>query len=205
MASPKIFALRQDDGAGMTLTIRSVDLSGTGVGPFIPAADNEPERATYGAFLYGLVPPATPTDFVYLQGAGAKVMRLKSLILSGTATAATNIPVYLYKRTANYTGGVATTQSAGQHDTSDSASAATLKYFTTLPTGLGTGAIINGGRLNLAPAANGSIDRLMFQYAWMNDKAPVLRTSTDYLAINFGGLAWPSGGAIDVAFEWTEE
>lgn len=181
-----------------------IDLSGSGSGPFVPQSDNEPERATFGAFLSGIAPPATPTDWLYIQGS-SKVIRLKSLILAGTATAASNVIVNIFRRTAAYTGGTTTAVTTLGHDSNDGSATAAVKYFTVLPTGLGAGVLMHGGRLNLAPAANGSIDRLAFQYSWQNDKAPILRGTSQFLAINFGGIAWPAGGAIDIDMTWTEE
>lgn len=177
------------------------------LGPLIAGADNEPERATFGAFLYGLAPASgTMTDLFLMQGAAGKVIRVKSIILSGTATSATNVPVILYKRTTNQTGGTTTAVTRTAKDSADGTANMVLNHFGTgaAPTP-GTGAMVDGGRLNLAPSANGSIDRLMFQYSWQNEKAIVLRGASEWLAVNFNGVSTPAGVGIDFACTWTEE
>ena len=194
--------------------MRVVDVSGqasnAGVitqGPLVAAADNEPERATFGAFLYNLAPAsATLTDLFLMQGAAGKVIRVKSIILSGTASSATNVPVILYKRTTNQTGGTTTAVTRTAKDSADGAANMVLNHFGTgaAPTP-GTGTMVDGGRLNLAPAANGSIDRLLFQYSWQNDKAVVLRGASEWLAVNFNGTTTPAGVGIDFSCTWTEE
>lgn len=171
----------------------------------IPAADNEPERNTYRAFAFGLAPTGAVNDLVALGGSATKLIRLKGVIVSGTATAATNIGLYIFKRTAVYTGGTPTAITRVAADTTDPASTATLNhYVTAAPTG-GTGAMIDGCRLNIAPAANGSIDRFLFQYTWQNDKAPNLRGVTEFIGIGMNGVSMPAGGALDVALVWSEE
>ncbi len=90
-------------------------------------------------------------------------------------------------------------------DTTDPASTASLVHYATAGATAGAGAMIDGCRLNLAPAANGSIDRFLFQYTWQNDKAPNLRGVTEFLAVGLGGTSMPAGGALDVALVWSEE
>lgn len=171
----------------------------------VPAADNEPERPTYRAFSFGLNPSGTINDLVALGGAAGKLIRLKSVIVSGVATAASNIPIYLWKRTAAYTGGTPTAINKTSADTSDPASVASLNHYQAGMATPGAGAMIDGARLNIAPAANGSIDRFMFQYTWQNDKAPNLRSATEFIGVGLNGFTMPAGGGIDVSLCWTEE
>lgn len=177
-----------------------------GPGPYlVPAADNEPERNTYRGFVFGLTPSGSVNDLVTLGGADGTLIRLKSVIVSGTATTATNVPIFIFKRTAVYTGGTPTNITRVSADTTDPASVATLRHFAVAGATAGAGAMLDGGRLNLAPAANGSIDRLMIQYTWQNDKAPNLRSATEFLAVGLNGTSWPAGGQLDVSMTWTEE
>jgi len=183
-----------------------LDLSGAGTGPFTKQSDNEPMRATYGTSIFSVVPPATPTDFLMIQGSATKLVRLKSIILAGSASAAANIQCILVRRSSPGTGGAWTPVTGVNHDTNDSAPTAVVQFATTLPSPVGTAVgTLHRGRLNLAPAANGSVDRLMWQWGWQNDKAPVLRGASDYLFLNFAGAAWPSGGVLDCDLLWTEE
>lgn len=174
--------------------------------PFIEQTDNEPMRATFGAFITGFTPAATPTDVLLFQGSASKVIRVKSVLLMGTATAASNIIVNLIRRSAANTGGTAVAVPAVTRDSTNDVATCTVNRYTANPSALGTAVgTIDGGRLNLAPAANGSIDRLFFQYAWQMEQAFVLRGTSEFLAINLGGAAWPSGGALDISLAWTEE
>lgn len=192
---------------------RVLDLSGRSAsdprqitpGPLVQSSDNEPERATYGCAVFNVTPAANPTDLIGIVGSATRTIRVKSIIVSGSATSATNIGVYLQKRTAVNTGGTSTAQTIAPHDTADGAATATVPLYTANPTGLGAGSVVHASRLNLAPAANGSIDRIFWQFTWLNDKGLVLRGSNELLMINLGGAAWPAGGALDVDLEWTEE
>lgn len=191
---------------------RVLDVSGTGtpsgvnsIGPFIAAADNEPERATFGCGALGITPAATPTDFITITGAAGKIIRVKSILLSGFAGTTGSLPFNLIRRSAANTGGTSTAVTGYAHDTSDGSPSATIKYYTANPSGLGTTVgTIHAGRLAIA-SSPASIDRAAYQYSWQNDKAIILRSASDILAISFGGATVPSGGAIDFDLLWTEE
>ena len=192
---------------------RAVDISGAGTGPYIMGADNEPETATFGATTLTFVPGSTPTDVLTIAGTSAvnfygaqKIIRLKEIVISGTATAASNIIVNLVRRSSANTGGTFAAITPRGHDINDGASAATVNYYTANATGLGTTVgTVHAGRLNLAPAATGVIDRLIWDWSWKNDKALLLRGPNDILALNLGGAAWPAGGAVEIDLTWTEE
>ena len=174
-------------------------------GASIRVSDIEPMRATFGAFSGDFTPAASATDVLQLVGSATKLIRLKSIYISGTATTATNIIVNIVQRTALNTGGTAVAITPFAHDPSDDAVAATLQYYIGNPAALGAGQIIRGGRLNLAPAANGAIDRLLFDWSWHNDKSPVLQSANQSICVNLGGAAVPSGGSLDISCEWIEE
>jgi hypothetical protein len=201
MASAK---LRIVNGA-LVLDLKSANSSFAGSGPFVPLADNEPYRASYSGFISNFVPAATPTDIFAIRCSGARLIRLKSLVLTGTATAASNIIVSLVKRSTLNTGGTPTAVVPVQADTGDDATTATIETYAANPTLGNLIGIMHGSRLNLAPAANGSIDRVAMQYSWLNEKPPLLVAATEQLAINLGGAAWPAGGALDIDFVFTEE
>lgn len=173
---------------------------------FINSADNEPERNTYRAFVYGLAPVGAVTDLLILAGAAGKVIRLKSVTVSGAASAATNIGVYLFKRTTAATGGTPVAVTKTSADPTDPAASATLNSYAGGAPTVGTGTMLDGCRLNLAPAANGSIDRFMFQYTWQNDKAAVLRAATDAISVGLNGQTISGvSGLLDIGITWTEE
>lgn len=180
--------------------------AGDRTGAFVQISDNEGMRATYGTFIGGYAPPATPTDILTIRGTASKLVRIKGIYMSGTATAAANIQIKLIRRSAANTGGTSASAGAVPHDVSDDASAAVTALYSVLPTGLGTAVgTVHGGRLNLAPAANGSIDRLWLDFGWRNEKGIILSGTTDILALNLGGAAWPAGGLLDIDLCWSEE
>jgi hypothetical protein len=196
---PNAFPILRDGNRQLAVNV------GEGLNFSIPAADNEPERNTYRSFVFGLNPTGAVSDLVALGGSATKLIRLKGVIVSGTASAATNIGLYVFKRTAVYTGGTPTPITRVAADTTDPAATATLNHYATAAPTVGAGAMIDGCRLNLAPAANGSIDRFLFQYTWQNDKAPNLRGVAEFIGIGMNGVSMPAGGALDVALVWTEE
>jgi hypothetical protein len=194
---------------------RSMDmaLAGAGSGPFIMGADNEPEVATFGVSIQTFTPAATPTDVVTIAGTSAlnaagnqKIIRLKEIIISGVATAASNIFVNLKRRSLANSGGTFNAMTGFAHDVNDGASSAAVGYYTANPASLGTTVgILHAGRLNIAPASNGAIDRIVWDWSWKNDKAVVLRGAADILCVNLNGAAWPAGGQIEIDLTWTEE
>ena len=196
---PEAFAVLRDGTRQLAVN------SGSGSNFTVPSADNEPERNTYRSFSFGLAPTGAVNDLVVLGGSATKLIRLKGVIVSGTATAATNIGLYVFKRTAAYAGGTPTAITRVAADTTDPASTATLNHYATAAATPGAGAMIDGCRLNIAPAANGSIDRFLFQYTWQNDKAPNLRGVAEFIGIGMNGVSMPAGGALDVALVWSEE
>lgn len=173
----------------------------------IPGADNEPERPTYRACKYGITTSGAVSDLILLIGAADKIIRLKQISIGGTATVATSVRVDLIKRSAVDTGGTATALTIVSADSLDpTPSGVARDYASGTPAGLGTslGAFDNI-RVNLAPASAGSADRAYFQYTWQNDKAIVLRSAVECIAINFAGATLPAGHAVDIQMTWTEE
>ena len=172
----------------------------------VPIADNEPTKPTFSATLLGIVPGATPTDLLVIKGAAGKLIRLKEMIISGTATAASNVLFQLIRRSSPNSGGTNNGITPYSHDILDGVSLVTLTQYTANATGLGTAVgTLHGARLNLAPAANGSIDRLLWDWSWKNEKAILLRGASDFVALNLNGVAWPAGGVLDIDLTYTEE
>ena len=177
-----------------------------GTGSRVPLSDNDPLRASFGLFLPGVTPAATPTDLLTIQGSATTNVRLRQLVVTGTATSATNIIINLIRRSAANTGGTFVAKTMVQRDINDNAQTAVVNLYSANPTGLGTAVgTMDGCRLNLAPAATGSIDRMMFQWSWLNDKAPLLKGVNDFIALNLGGAAWPAGGALDIGLVLSED
>ena len=175
-------------------------------GAAVPISDNDPTRGTYSIFIPGVTPAATPTDILTLQGSATKLIRVRQIIITGIATSASNVQMLLNRRTAPNTAGTKTNPVLVSHDPNDDAATCTLGLYSANPTGLGASlGIQDGGRLNLAPAANGAIDRLLLQYGWLNDKAPVLNGISDFLCIGLGGAAMPAGSSFDFSICVSED
>jgi hypothetical protein len=170
----------------------------------VPIADNDPTRSTYSCFIPGFVPVATPTDFLQIIGSATRIVRIRSIVITGSATAASNILLATVRRSTSSTG-TTTNIPLISRDTGDNAAAAIVQTFSANPA-LGTLiGVADGGRLNIAPAANGSLDRMALQYSWLNDKAPILRGPADCLCLNLAGAAWPAGGALDINIVLSED
>lgn len=177
-----------------------------GTGTRWQVADNDPLRSTFGLFLPNIAPAATPTDLLTIQGSATTNVRLRQIVVTGTATAASNIILNIVRRSSANTGGTFAAKTLVNRDVGDNPQTCVVNLYTANPAGLGTTVgILDGARLNIAPAANGSIDRMMFQWSWLNDKAPLLKGVSDFIAINLGGAAWPAGGALDIALVLSED
>ena len=177
-----------------------------GLGTRVAMSDNEPTRGSYSFYIPNFTPAANPTDILVIQGAANKTIRLRQFNVGGTAASAANIQILLARWSTANAGGTFTPQPLLKRDTNDDGPYSTVNLYTANPTGLGT--LIgypDGGRLNLAPAANGGIDRLSLQFGWINDKCPVIRGVNDFLCINLGGTAWPAGGLLDMSLVVTED
>ncbi len=169
------------------------------------AVSSDGTKATYRVSGVGLTPAAACTDFITITGSGSKTVRLKSIRLSGIATTAGAIPVQLIRRSAVNTGGASSAATAVKHDINDGAASAAVAVYSANPTGLGTavGAMATDRLfLNLSTAAPLPVVR---DFAIRQDKAAILRGTTDIIAINFGGNTIPSGGAVDYEIEWEED
>ena len=181
----------------------------------IPLSDNEPMRAAYSVFIPGYVPYALPTDIISIQGSATKNIRIRGLQFSGAAQSAANIFINTVRRSSANTGGTPSTITPCRRVIADDVATAKIVTYAAQPSALGAvvdGGFADGGRLNIAPAANGGIDRLLLQYSWLNDRAPILSGLTDFLnlslasnAITLTGNTWPNLGAIDVNIIWTED
>lgn len=177
------------------------------IGEKINLNDNEPYRATYSMFITGYTPASNPTDVLVIGPTIGKVVRIKQMVIEGAASSASNIIVSLIKRSTANTGGTFTTPTPVARDSNNDANGVNISLYSANPTALGTSiGVIDGGRLNIAPPSNGSIDRLQFQYSWLNDQAIVLRPGgNEFLCVNLGGIAWPFGGSLDFNLMWTVE
>ena len=164
-------------------------------------------RSTFHYVAQDITPVATATDVLVLTGSASKVIRVTKVSLVGTATAASIYDHYVIKRTAANTGGTSTAKTAAQSDSADSAQTATLSLYTANPASLGTGIAVEANKTYLSASATPGAAALPIVYTFgtRNDKAIVLRGTSESLAINFGGQAVPSGASLYLNIEWTED
>jgi hypothetical protein len=171
----------------------------------VVAVSSDGVKATYRYYSSGNTPAATPTDVLTLTGSSSKTIRIKKVVLSGYASSAGQFVWTLVRRSAANTGGSSSAGVAAKQDLTDGAATAAIALYTANPGTLGTAvATIRGGRLfhNVTTAQQ---DKLVFDFCTNQDKALVLRGTSDILAINGNSGTLPSGAALDIEIEWEED
>lgn len=170
----------------------------------IQPSDNEPLlRATYGAGNTGFTPAATPTLAWLMRGSAGKIIRVKSLTFSASAGTPGLMGAALKRYSSAAAAGTFVTATNMPHDLGDPASGAVVGHYTANPTPGTSLGIVHAGRLGFSGA--GQIDRLSWQFGWLNDKALVLQGATDWIGLDLLGGTVPAGGVIDWDVWWTEE
>jgi len=164
-------------------------------------------RATFHYVAQDITPVATATDVLVLSGSATKVIRVTKVVIVGTATVASIYDHYVVKRTVANTAGTSTNVTAAKSDSSDDAQTATLALYTANPSAVGTGIAVEANKTYLSASATPGAAALPSTYTFgtRNDKAIVLRGTSESLAINFGGQAVPSGASLYLSIEWTED
>ena len=168
----------------------------------------EPAR-TYSAARSAVAAAANPTDIFTITGSASAVVRVKSISISGIATADRNIDCILLKRSTENTAGTSTTLTAVPHDSANAAATAVVRSYTANPT-LGTlVGNINSVRLGVGVATPGNGDptqaRPEVLFSSRDSKQDiVLRGTGEVLAINLNG-ATVAGNSFSCNVEWTEE
>jgi len=162
-------------------------------------------------------PAATPTDLVIIEGSSTKTIRMVSMNICTTNTAAGSQEFFLIKRSAADTTG--TFVSAGTPvplDSNDAASTVNrVGHFTANPGALGT-AVGTIARYRVAstvaiPATFAGIREITCQdmMPWYSqahaDQRITLRGVAQTLAINFNGVALVAGQTHTYTIVWTEE
>lgn len=160
-------------------------------------------------------PAATPTDLVTILGSASKTVRVVSLKLSTTNTAAGSQEFVLLRRSAANTGGTFVAATAVAADSTDSAATAVVGHYTANAGALGATA----GNLAIArvasPAAipssfagvreDAGVDLLDVLRNIGLAKLPILNGVTQVLAVNFAGAALVAGQTHAYTVVWIEE
>jgi len=166
--------------------------------------NTESQKATYSFATAGTAIAAAATDLLTISGSATKTIRVLSVGIGGTATAAGVLDAVLIKRSVANNGGTSANPTAVAHDSTDLAATATLGVYTANASTLGTSiGPLRAAKLNLS-TTTGVGQPVVYNFTNLNDKAPVLRGTNQVLALNLnGGTA--AGSSADLWIEWTEE
>ena len=164
-------------------------------------------RPTYAYRAADFSPVAAATDVLVLTGAANKVIRVTKVGVTGSATAAALVDLYVTKRTTANSGGTSTNPTATKYDSNDSAPSATLTLYTANASSLGTGTGLEGDIVYLPASAAPAGEPSHWErfYGINGTKYPTLRSASESISINFGGATQPSGSRYYLYIEWTED
>lgn len=158
---------------------------------------------TYSVFAMGITPAATATDIVILSGSASRLVKVRRLIVGGSATSAAAFVINVHRRLSAATGGTATTPTPVRRDTRDQPATAVVQQFSANPTVGTDGGLLLAVRKNLGAAATPNVANQTL-LGEVTDE-PIVLQNGEFLAINFGGAAIPTGMVFDYGLVWTEE
>lgn len=166
-----------------------------------------------GTYQYGvarLAQVAAPTAFLVISGSATKTVRIKRIRVAGVATAQGNMQIQFARwSTAGTLGSaVLTALTAVKHDTGDAAASCAVSTVGTANyTTQGTGSTVPFlcDTIFFGVVATGVVTPNVFEFANRNDKALILRGTTDIIVLSGNGSAIPSGGVIDISVELEED
>lgn len=164
----------------------------------LPIVSSQSEPITYSASSITNV-AGSATDVIVLQGSATKVVKIKRIgITIGSAGSAY---VSIMRRSTSFSGGTCPSFSSSvmKHDTADASSTiGNIWVCTANPT---VGALV--GRLRSAYVNVSGSTVQEWKFSNVNDKAIVLRGTTDFITVNFEGSNVSNTTLWFV--EWTEE
>lgn len=160
-------------------------------------------------------PAATATDLITIAGAAGVLVRVLSIRLATTNTAAGSQQYLVIKRSTLDTTGTFVAATAVPIDSSDAAAQATVGHYTANPGALGTAVgTINTLRLPSPVAVPGSFAGVTLDAGFellppiipgTLGKHLMLRAAAENIAVNFNGAALVSGQTHAYTVLWTEE
>lgn len=162
------------------------------------------ESDTYSAAITGLATAVSATDVFTLTGSATKTIRVTKVEVSGIATAAGAFTIQLLKRSTADTAGTSSTPTRVPHDSTSGAATATVLAYTANPTTGNLIGLVGLRKITLTTAAGGLVNVPQYLDYTRNEKAVILRGTSEVLAVNLNGVT-VTGGAFDVAVTWTEE
>jgi hypothetical protein len=157
---------------------------------------------TYSACIVGQVPATTAGDCFVLNWV-SKVIRLRRIQVTGTATTATTIDVTLVRRSTADSAGTSTTPTIVPHDSANPAATATVRAYTVAPTAGTLVGVICAEKLLLAvSAATGGESQVEWIFGERPSQCPILRAA-GLFAVTISAV--PSGGSMTISMEWSED
>ena len=171
------------------------------------SVNTEGRKPSFSVVLQDFTPVATATDFYTLTNPANsnRLIRITWIKLSSTASSATSVDMYLYKRTAANTGGTSASLATSivYHDTTNPAPVALPASYSVNPTGLGAGNVFRAEHTFVGSTA-AQLSSVEWTFGTRPSQAIVLRPG-ELIAANFNGQTVPNGLQIYLEHEWTEE
>ena len=148
---------------------------------------------------------ATPTDIFSLVGSATKAVRLRSIRITTLATTAGSMTLQLAKRSTVDTSGTNTTPTVVPFDTNNAvAGTAVCKSWSANPTSGTLVGYIDTRLLSFPLTASQPPMDIAFGTIH-GDSSLVLRGTSQELDVNLAGGTLPTGAALTITEEWTEE
>lgn len=171
---------------------------------------NKATFAVSGTFT----PPATPTDMLRITGSASKTVRLVSMSIATTNTAAGSQQFFVIKRSADNTLGTFIPGTPVPFDSNDVATAV-AGHYTANPVALGAAVGTVSTRRVASPAPvpasfagvreDAGQELLFWGGVTDLDKRVTLRGTAQILVLNFAGAALVAGQTHAYTIVWTEE
>jgi hypothetical protein len=156
-------------------------------------------KPTYSAAI-AVTPGATPQDVITIQGSSTKVIKITKMSISTNQTTSGVNSWYLVRRSTPNTGGTYAPVVPVSHDRNDTPCTAIVLQYTSNPT---LGASIGYAWVGHIPSP--AVAPYVIDFSDSYGKPITLRGTGDVLALNFNGVALPSGLAVRGVLVWTEE
>src|SRR5574338_836871 len=146
---------------------------------------------------------ASPTDVFTITGSASTTVRITRISFTGTQTTGAMRDVLIIKRSAANTGGTSATPNRDPHDSTFPAATATVRNYTANPSGLGAAVGTIRSQNVLLSASTAVTGEFIMDWGPRNSQAPVLRGTSEVLAINLNGVT-STGNSLSISIEWTE-
>lgn len=158
-------------------------------------------KSAYAVVMTGITPAASATDLFTIIGSGTKTVRIRELIVYGTQTTGSTVPIFIVKRSTADTGGSSTTGTAIPFSSSDAAATAVVKAYTANPS---VGTPIGNLSYDVPFVAITQDILLSFDFNLLPYQVYTLNSAAETIAVNLNA-ATVSGGSFGVKIVWTEE